>query len=324
MAHRILVTDYAWRDLAIETAELARAGAELRVASATDEDALVAAAEGVHGILTNWARVTRRVLDAAPELRIVARLGIGLDNIDVEHATARGIVVTNVPDYCVAEVAEHALALLFALARNVAWFDRATNQGRYDLASAPPMHRIEGRTLGIVGLGNIGRALSLRARGLGLRVVATGRRRPADLDGIEWRSLEALLAESDFVSLHVPATRETRHLIGDRELASMKEGAFLINTARGAVVDSAALGRALGAGRIAGAALDVQDPEPPDLKSAPWNDQRVIVTPHAAFVSEESLAALRTRAARQVADVLSGKRPENVVNPEVLGGGSRS
>lgn len=184
----------------------------------------------------------------------------------------------------------------------------------YALPVSPPLRRLQGQTLGLVGLGNIGRVVAAKAQALGLRVIAHTRTPATVVAGVSWRPLDELLAESDFVSLHVPSTPATRHMIGARELALMKPTAYLVNTARGALVDHQALAAALAAGRLAGAGLDVQDPEPPDLATPPWNDPRVIVTPHAAFVSEESLADLRHRAASQVADCLAGRTPPNVVN----------
>ena len=315
---KVLLTDYAWPDLEIERGILAAADAELIVAPASDLDSLRGRAADIDAIMTNWAKVPEAVIQAAGKCRIIARLGVGLDNIDVNFATERGIVVTNVPDYCVVEVAEHALALLLALARKVAFYHWETKQGRYDLAAGPALARIEGQTLGIVGLGNIGRRVATKAAALGLRVLATSRTAKPSVPGIKNCSLAEALAQSDYVSLHLPLTSETRHLIGARELAAMKPTAYLINTARGGLVDHAALARALGEGKLAGAALDVQDAEPPDLLVPPYNDPRVIVTPHAAFVSRESLEDLRRRAATQVATLLRGKRPENVVNPTVL------
>lgn len=311
---RVLLTDYAWPDLNLERSLLAEAGIELVVAERSDPATLAAAARDVDAIMTTWARVTAEVIAASPRCRIVARLGIGLDNIDVAYCTAHGIPVTNVPDYCTHEVAEHALALLFALARNVGHFHAESRQGRYDLRSAPRMRRIAGRTLGIVGLGRIGSALAERALGVGLQVIATTRSGCVGMAGVGRRTLPDLLAESDFVSLHVPLTPDTRRLVGAEQLAWMKPTAFLINTSRGGLVDHAALAEALQAGRLAGAALDVQDPEPPDLALPPYSDPRVIVTPHAGFLSEESLVDLRTRATRQVLARLAGRRPENVVN----------
>jgi D-3-phosphoglycerate dehydrogenase len=315
---RVLLTDYAWQDLDIERKTLADIDAELVVAERQDAQSLAGLARDVDAIMTNWAKVPSSVIGAAPNCRIVSRLGIGLDNIDVAFCTEHRIVVTNVPDYCLIEVAEHALALILALGRKVAHYHRLAGNGTYDLRSGMPIERIEGQTLGIVGLGNIGTVLARKAQGLGLKVVATSRSRKPTPDGVEWRDFDDLLAASDYVSLHVPLVAETRKMIGAREFARMKPSAFLINTARGGLVDHAALAEALASQRLAGAGLDVQDPEPPDLTQPPWNDPRVIVTPHVAFVSNASLANLRQRAARQVADRLTGKRPEHVVNPVVF------
>ena len=317
---KVLLTDYAWNNLDIERRTLAEIDAELVVAAAQDPASLAALAADVDAIMTNWAKVPAAVIQAAPKCRIVARLGIGLDNIDVAAATGRRMMVTNVPDYCLIEVAEHTLSLLLALSRKVAFYHHQTKSGHYDLKAGPVLRRIEGQTLGIVGLGNIGRTLAHKAAGLGLKVVATSRTpRPAS-PGLSFCSFDELLAQSDYFSRHLPLVSETRHVIGAAQLARMKPTAYLINTARGGLIDNGALSAALAEGRLAGAGLDVQDPEPPDLHQPPWNDPRVIVTPHAAFVSEESLANLRLRTARQVVECLSGSRPENVVNPAVLSG----
>src|SRR5688500_351563 len=320
---RVLLTDSAWPDVEIERRTLAEIDAELIVAPKDKQDAASLAAlakeHQVDAIMTNWAKVPQSVIEASPKCRIVSRLGIGLDNIDVAYCTSRQIPVTNIPDYCLIEVAEHALALLLALSRKVAFYHHQTKAGRYQLQAGPTLRRIEGQTLGIVGLGNIGRKLAEKARGLGLVVIATSRSGKSGLPGVTIVPLDELLARSDYISLHVPATPQTRHMIGAAQLAKLKPSAYLINTARGSLIDTAALAAALQAGKLAGAALDVQDPEPPDLSQPPYNDPRVIVTPHAAFVSEESLADLRYRVARQVATRLTGGVPENVVNPAVLG-----
>jgi D-3-phosphoglycerate dehydrogenase len=315
---KVLLTDYAWANLDIERRTLAEIDAELVVAPRQDLATLRALAADVDAIMTNWAKVPAEVISASPKCRLVARLGIGLDNIDVAAATGLRIPVTNVPDYCLTEVAEHALALVLALGRKVAYYHQATQSGRYDLKAGPVLRRVEGQTLGIVGLGNIGRRLAEKAQGIGLKVVATSRSRPPAPPGVAYCSFGELLDQSDYVSLHTPLTSETRHMIAAAQLARMKPTAYLINTARGGLVDHGALTTALNEGRLAGAGLDVQEPEPPDLAQPPWNDPRVIVTPHAAFVSEESLENLRSRVARQVADRLQGKRPENVVNSAVL------
>lgn len=314
----VLLTDYAWPDLDIERQILEQADAELIAAPPHAQDAPslaeLAGEHEVDAIMTNWAKVPASVIDASPKLQIVCRLGIGLDNIDVAHCTQRGIPVTNVPDYCLNEVAEHTLALLLALARKVAWYHHATKSGRYTLQEGPRLRRIEGQTLGIIGLGNIGRRVATKAQALGLSVVAATRSGREAPPGVMLVPLNQLLETSDYVSLHVPLTPQTRHLIGAAELNRMKPTAYLINTARGGLIDHAALAEALAAGRIVGAALDVQDPEPPDLTHPLYCDPRVIVTPHAAFVSEESLADLRSRVAQQVVQKLTGGRPVHIVN----------
>jgi D-3-phosphoglycerate dehydrogenase len=306
---KVLLTDYAWPDLAIEQAILSEAGIELVVAPRQDEETLVELARDVDAIMTNWAKTTERVIAA----------GIGLDNIAVDYCTSRGILVTNVPDYCIIEVAEHTLALLLSLARKVAFYHAQTKSGRYALQEGPVLRRLEGQTLGIVGLGNIGAKIAQKAAALGMQVVGYDLREPAAAEQVRRMNLGELLATSDYVTLHVPLTDKTRHMIGPKELAGMKATAYLINTARGGLVDHAALAEALAAGKLAGAALDVQEPEPPDLSQPPYNDPRVIVTPHAAFASQESLENLRSRTAKQIVACLTGGSPENVVNRSALG-----
>jgi D-3-phosphoglycerate dehydrogenase len=316
--YRVLLTDYAWPDLDIERNILAEYDAELVVSPDRELSTLTSLAASTDAIMTNWSDVPAELIDAGANCRIIARLGIGLDNIDVRHATRRGILVTNVPDYCLIEVAEHTLALLLALARKIGVFHENARAGRYDLSAGFPLRRIEGQTLGIVGLGQIGRRVAAKAQALGLRILATSRSRRDPMPGVAWADLKELLSQSDFVSLHVPLNDATRGMIGAAELAWMKPAAFLINTARGGLVDHRALAAALADGKLAGAALDVQDREPPDLSKPPYNDPRVIVTPHAAFYSSESVEELRRRVAHQVGVRLTGGRPENVVNPEVL------
>jgi D-3-phosphoglycerate dehydrogenase len=317
---RVLITDYAWANLDIERRFLAEIDAEIVLPEATDEQSLAKAAAGVDAIMTNWAKTTRAVIAAAPACQIVSRLGIGLDNIDVAYCTEHKIPVTNVPDYCLIEVAEHALALLLSQARKVAYYHHETQQGRYNLQAGAALRRIEGQTLGIIGYGAIGERLAVKAQALGLKVLATSRKRRELSNGVRWCELDDLLRASDYISLHVPLTPETKGMMGARELALMKPSAYLINTARGGVIDHAALAEALARNQLAGAALDVQVPEPPDLSQAPYNDPRVIVTPHAAFVSVESLENLRQRTAKQVSVQLTGGVPEHVVNPAVLSG----
>ncbi|MDB5386897.1 MAG: hprA 2 [Planctomycetaceae bacterium] len=311
---RVLLTDRAWPDSSIEREILGAVGAEVIEAPATDEATLSELAADADAIGTNWAQVTARVIERCTRCRVVSRFGIGLDNIAVDFATQRGIPVTNVPDYCVTEVAEHTLALLLAAARNIAYFHLQTKAGEYNLAAAPPMRRLAGQTLGLIGLGRIGSAVAERAQALGMNVSAHTASGVSRLPGVQSMSLEEVLRQSDFISLHAPLTNSTRGLIKLPQLQLMKPTAWIINTSRGGLIDPQDLWVGLQQNMVAGAALDVFSPEPPDLSQPLYRDPRVIVTPHAAFVSQESLQELRMRAARQIAAVLSGKTPENVVN----------
>ena len=316
--YRVLLTDRAWPDAQIEREILAQARAELIEADDTSEAALCALAADVDAIAVNWASITEAVVRAARRCRIICRMGIGLDNIAVATATELKIPVTNVPDYCVAEVADHAFSLILACARNIAVFHSRTKRGEYNLQAGPAMTRLAGKRLGLVGLGRIGGNLAAKAQALGMEVLGYTTSGNDHGTGCRMVSLETLLEESDFVSLHVPLVPQTRHLLSLAQFKKMKRSAYLINTARGGLIDHADLWIALESNLLAGAALDVFDPEPPDLSTPLMQDERVIVTPHAAFVSVESLIELRSRVAHQIVDVLSGRRPECVVNPEAL------
>jgi len=321
MPRRVLVSDYAWKDLEIERAILASEDASLLVSATGTEDELTALAPEADGILTCWKPVTAKVIQAALQCIAIGRYGIGLDNIDVAEATRHGIVVTNVPSYCVEEVSDHALALLLSLARKVTFFDRAIKSGVYDLQAGTPIFRVRGRILGIAGFGRIGRALYHKARGLGLNVIVFDpyvNRASLSSFEVEVVDFPRLLERSDFISIHVPLTPETRGLFNLAALRQMKPQAFLINTSRGQLIDAKALREALDEGIIAGAGLDVLPVEPPATDDPLVGHPRTIITPHAAFNSEESLVELRETAARQMAAVLCGTRPENIVNPEVL------
>lgn len=314
MALRALFTDRPWGNSDLEREILAPIGVEVIEATNGDESTLVALAKEADAIATCWAKVTENVIAAAPRCRIICRMGIGLDNIALPAATARSIPVTNVPDYCIEEVADHTLALLLALSRNIGFYHLRTKRGEYDLKAGPPMRRLAGQTLGLLGLGRIGRRVAEKARGLGLRVIAHTRSGDDHGTGCPMVSLDTLFQESDFLSLHAPLTPATRHILDERALRQMRPHAVVLNTSRGPLIDPEALATALRENRIAGAGLDVFEPEPPDLADPLYRDERVIVTPHAAFVSEDSLIDLRQRVARQIAARLTGSVPENVVN----------
>ena len=318
MAQRVLLTDRPWANDSIERGILEGAGFELIEAPAGDEATLSRLAADCQAIMTCWAKVTQKVIAASPDCRHVARLGIGLDNIDVTFATSQKILVTNIPDYCIEEVVDHALALFLGLARNVAFHHRKTKQGVYDLRSGPPLRRIAGQTLGLLGLGRTGQLLLQKARGLGMKVIAHSASGSDKGTGCEMVELDELFGRSDVLSLHAPLTPQTRHVVNARTLGLMKPHAIIVNTSRGPLIDHGALHQALQNNQIGGAGLDVFEPEPPNLADLLYADERVIATPHIAFVSEESLVNLRERTARQVVDALSGRVPENVINPQAL------
>jgi D-3-phosphoglycerate dehydrogenase len=281
-----------------------------------DEKTLLRHVAGADALLVGTARIGAALLDAAPRLRIVARYGIGVDNVEVEEATRRGVVVTNAPGFCREEVAEHVLALLLCLARGVHLYDRALRAGDWTRAGARSVRRVAGQTLGVVGFGAIGRTVAERATGIGMRVIAHDP--VVDVTGAEPVTLEELAQRADVVTLHTPLTDETRGLVNERFLAAMKPTAFLINTARGALVDQEALTTALAEGRIAGAGLDTFVPEPLPAGHPLLESERALLTPHVAFYSEESVHDVRVRAAQAVAEALAGERPAETVNPAVF------
>lgn len=316
--YQVLYTDHPWSNLKIEQEILDKIQCKIVEPSDQDEETLAEAARDCDVIATCWAQVTDKVISSSSSCKGIVRLGIGLDNIDVAYASQNQIPVTNIPDYCLEEVADHSLALIMSFARNIAFFHLRTKSGEYELKNGSSMHRLPCQTIGLVGFGGIGQALFRKASALGFQVIATSRNQDSQQTGCEMVSLEELLKRSDFVSLHLPLNKETEKMIGEREFFLMKPTARLINTSRGGLVDQDALYRALENNEIAGAGLDVFDPEPPDLDAPLFRDERVIVTPHSAFVSEESLMELRKRTAQQVYDILAGNRPENIVNSEAL------
>ncbi|CAN5741646.1 C-terminal binding protein [soil metagenome] len=317
----VLITDYAWPSLDIEQEILGRVGATLLVAARGDEAELVNLAPQADAILTCWQKVTPNVLDAARTCRIVARYGIGLDNIAVDHATSLGIPVTNVPDFCLDEVSDHAMALILSCARRIVAFASETRSGTWNPSAAQQLRRVRGKTLGIVGHGAIARTLIPKARAFGLDIlVFTPRIEPGEIEpGVNaTNDLYALLVAADFVSIHAPATTETRNLIDATALKAMNPSAWLINTSRGALVDEAALINALRSGQISGAALDVLAAEPPESSNPLLSMENVIITPHVAFSSEEAVQDLQRDASQRVLEALSGEVPGHLVNPSVL------
>ncbi len=318
---KVVLTDYVWDSLDMEKKILGD-GVDLVAFKTKTPDEFIAEAADCDALLNTYAGpITAEVMAKMPRCRIIARYGIGVDTIDLEAATKAGIIVTNNPTYCIEEVAEQAMALILAMARKIVFYDRLVRGGRWEVPPGKPMFRLAGRTLGLVGFGNIARQVAVRAAAFGLNVIysdpfvkagqfdAPGK--PVDLD--------TLLRESDFISLHPPLTPQTRKMINDDAFGKMKPSAVLVNCARGPVIDTDALVRALDAKKIAGCALDTVDPEPLPEKHALRGRENVVVTPHTAWYSEQSMAGLQAGAPNEVRRVLSGEWPVNVVNPAVKG-----
>ncbi|WP_334172881.1 C-terminal binding protein [Sinomonas sp.] len=318
---RVVVTDLDQPSLAEEEEISAAEGFELVRAECRTEDEVVRAAQGADALIVQYAPITRAVFKALPGLKVVARYGVGVDTVDVEAATEAGVAVCNVPDYGTEDVSDHAIALALSLARGVVGLDREMRSGNYSLAPVQPLHRIAGRVFGVVGLGLIGAATARKARGVGYETIGfdpvyePGTTTPA---GTEVVGFDELIRRADVVSLHVPLNAHTRHLVGADVLAAMKPGAVLVNTCRGGVVDTEALIEALRSGAIRAAGLDVFEQEPLPEGSPLFELPNTALTPHAAWYSEESQVELKRRTAQNVADVLAGRRPRNIVNPEVL------
>jgi D-3-phosphoglycerate dehydrogenase / 2-oxoglutarate reductase len=317
----VAITDYVFPSLTPEHAVLEPLGVELRPKQCRSEEEIIALAQDADAVLNCYAKMTAPVIEKLNRCKIIARYGIGVDNVDLAAANKARILVTNVPDYCVYEVSDHALALMLALARKIVSADTAVKSGAWNVTAHAEIRRLRGLTLGLIGFGKIAKALASKAQALGMKLlVYDPYLDPAIISrhGAEAAGLERLLAEADAISIHVPLSPETRNLIGQRELAHMKPSAFLINTSRGGIVDEQALAIALKEGRLGGAALDVlsTEPPPPDhpLRQAP----NMILTPHLAFYSRESVIELQTKAAEEVARALKGEPPRSPVNPEVL------
>jgi len=269
-------------------------------------------------------KISAELLDRMPKCKLISRLGVGIDNIDVAAATARGVWVANVPDYGVDEVATHAISLVLAQLRGLCSLSNATRAGAWDLRPVQPIHRLTDLTLGVMGYGRIGRTAGKKGGGVGMNVIAYDpflsdeQIRSAGAKAVD---IDTLFRSSDFLTLHLPLDSNTRHIVNARTLKMMKASAYLVNTSRGGLVDEAALLDALNSNQLRGAALDVLSSEPPDAKDptlqALVKHEKVIVTPHVAWYSEQSQVDMRTRAAEDVVRVLRGERPRTPVN-EIL------
>lgn len=318
---KVVLTDYVWESLEVEKKALEGLGDLVALQTKKTEE-FAPHVEDCDAVLNTYAGpFTAELIGRMKKCRIIARYGIGVDTIDLEAATNAGIIVTNNPTYCIEEVAEHAMALVLACARKVAFYDRMVRAGRWEVPPGKPIFRVAGAAMGLVGFGNIARQVAVRAAAFGMKVLYADpfvQQGQFDAPGKKVE-LDELFRESDFVSLHPPLTSQTRKMMNDDTLAKMKPTAFLINCSRGPVVDTDALVRALDAKKIAGAALDTTDPEPLPNPHPLRGRENVVINPHAAWYSEQAMVGLQAGAPNEVRRVLTGEWPVNVVNRAVKG-----
>lgn len=318
----VVITDYEFPDLVLERAVFDGQPVDLRVGPFESREALVEACRDAHAILNQYTQLDAEFIGELRCCRVISRYGVGVNTIDVDAATRAGIMVANVPDGSVDDVSDHAAAMILGLARGVGIYDRALRAGSWDYTAAAPLHRLRGATLGLIGFGNIPQRLAAKMAGFGMEAIAydpyLSAEETAQL-GAAKADLPALLERADVVSVHVPLSPTTRGFIGEQELSLMKPTATLVNTARGGVVDEEALAAALRTGRLAGAGLDVFAHEPLPAPSPLRGLENVLLSPHAAWYSEESEREIRTKTARNVLAALLDGRPTYFVNPAVLG-----
>jgi len=317
---QVAVSDSVFPNLDPARAVLSKIGAQLHLAEEAKPEAIMRVAKDADALFATYAKITAEMIRQMTRCRIISRFGIGVDNVDIPTATERGIVVTKVPDYCIDEVSDHAVALLLAAVRKIPLANSMVHAGRWEMPAVVPIHRLRGTVLGLVGFGRIPQLVAPKAQSFGIQVVAYDPYIPKSVfESAKVRSVEfaELLKMSDYVSIHSPLLPETTGLFNAEAFRQMKPHAYLINTARGPIVDEAALAHALDAGQLAGAALDVMTKEPP-TGSPLLGRPNVIITPHTSFYSEESLVDLQTKAAEEVVRVLQGQAPKNPVNPEAF------
>ncbi len=318
---KVVLTDYVWESLDVEKQILAGIADLVSMKVKTPAE-FIGDAKDCDALLNTYAGpITAADMAKMPKCKIIARYGIGVDTIDLNAATEAGIIVTNNPTYCIEEVAEHTMALLLSAARKIAFYDRLVRAGRWEVPPGKPMFRLSGSTIGLVGYGNIARQVAVRAGAFGMNVLYAD---PFIKEGQfntpgKKVELPQLFREADFVSLHPPLMPATRKMINDEAFGQMKKTAVLVNCARGPIVDTDALVRALDAKKIAGCALDTTDPEPLPNPHPLRNRENVIINPHAAWYSEQAMVGLQAGAPNEVKRVLTGQWPVNVVNPAVKG-----
>ena len=317
----VAITDSPFESGDKEQIILRRIGASVKKFNCINESDVIEAARDAHVILCDASPITRNVISALSQLVGVVEYGIGYDNIDVNAATEHGVIVCNLPDFMTSEVADHTVALILALARKLHRISPSTRAGEWSWREYRPINTLEGRTVGIIGFGNIGRQVAERMRSFKTHIIAYDPYVPREVmekAEVGPTSLGDLLKASDIITIHVPLTKETKQLIGEKELGSMKDSVLLVNTSRGSVIDQEALTASIRCGKIEAAGLDVLTKEPPNRTDPILALDNVIITPHIGWYSEQSALRLQEHAALEAERILTGKLPKHPINPHVL------
>jgi D-3-phosphoglycerate dehydrogenase len=313
---KMVVLEHGYSTIQYERDIVTAAGGEFVDAESFGPEKALGFCEDADAVLFRRIEMTAELIRRLRKCKVLLRYGVGTDNVNVQTATEAGIIVGHVPSYCLDEVSSHAIGLLLACVRRIVRTHQKMERGEWDVHRNEPVWRTAGKTLGLVGFGQIGQAVARKLAGWGLRILAHD---PfVESAPVELVDLETLCRESDYISIHAPLLPETRHLIGAKQFARMKRGAILVNTARGPLVDTQALLEALGAGNVVQAALDVFEEEPLPANSILRSHSQIIVTDHVGWYSEESQIELQKTAAREAVAVCLGGLPQSMANPEVL------
>ena len=323
MRHRVYIADCDHGHIEPEIEVLSAIGVTPILRDCSTEEEVVAQCGDADALLIQRVGIGERAFASLPKLKVICRYGVGYDNFDLSEATQAGVMAVNVPDYCIDEVSNHALAMLLAWCRHIPGYNRAVHSGGWHHHTDPPLERLMGKTVGIVGFGRIGSEFGRKVRALGVEIMVHDPYVNQLPPGFVKVGFEELLSQSDYISLHCPLNQETYHLLGEKALNLMKPTAVLINTARGPIIDQRALTIALKERRLRGAALDVLETEPPDTGEELLELDNAYLSPHAAYYSEESQVELKTRAAQAVVSALTGGVPKDLLNPQVLSSPAR-
>lgn len=318
---KVVITDYEYENIDQERRIFAQAGIELADYHCKTDEELIAATRDADAVITQYCYIGKNIIDKMEHCKVISRYGIGVNNIDIDAATEKGIYVCNVPDYGIDEVSNHAIAMLLSLAKKLPIISKALRGGEWGYAGAVPLFRLSEATVGLVGFGRIPKMIAKKLRAFEVKLLAYDpyvTQEQASEFGVTMVDLDTLCKESDFISLHCPQTKETEGLFDLARFKMMKNTAFLINTSRGPVVCEKDLITALENKEIAGAALDVFEKEPVDKDSALLQLDNVIATPHCAWYSEESILALQRIIAEETVAILQGQPPKNIINRSLL------